>query len=210
MDFAKTCLQGRDRYGLRCRRRLRRVLDIGLFRFLSYLRRKSLTMELDSSVNLSVDKELNMTSVLGPEDFAAKVLSVMPKDVKSGDLGCGRILADYSVFMQTRYVLCDIYEDGTETSEEGKTSYKYRIEIKSGKKTSRIGDAVYCFLFIVIFWFLSRWTTQGFNPLFLIISGLAVLAALYLIWTSTRSKFGPKESAAIAEVLKDSLSCTPR
>ena len=34
-----------------------------------------------------------MTSVLGPEDFAAKVLSVMPKDVKSGDLGCGRILA---------------------------------------------------------------------------------------------------------------------
>lgn len=167
-------------------------------------------MELDSSVNLSVDKELNMTSVLGPEDFAAKVLSVMPKDVKSGDLGCGRILADYSVFMQTRYVLCDIYEDGTETSEEGKTSYKYRIEIKSGKKTSRIGDAVYCFLFIVIFWFLSRWTTQGFNPLFLIISGLAVLAALYLIWNSTRSKFGPKESSAIAEALKDSLSCTPR
>ena len=158
-------------------------------------------MELDSSVNLSVDKELNMTSVLGPEDFAAKVLSVMPKDVKSGD---------YSIFMQTRYVLCDIYEDGTETSEDGKTSYKYRIEIKSGKKTSRIGDAVYCFLFIVIFWFLSRWTTQGFNPLFLIISGLAVLAALYLIWNSTRSKFGPKESAAIAEVLKDSLSCTPR
>ena len=44
-------------------------------------------MELDSSVNLSVDKELNMTSVLGPEDFAAKVLSVMPEDVKSGDLG---------------------------------------------------------------------------------------------------------------------------
>ena len=84
------------------------------------------------------------------------------------------------------------------------------IEIKSGKKTSRIGDAVYCFLFIVIFWFLSRWTTQGFNPLFLIISGLAVLAALYLIWNSTRSKFGPKESAAIAEVLNDSLSCTPR
>ena len=82
--------------------------------------------------------------------------------------------------------------------------------IKSGKKTSRIGDAVYCFLFIVIFWFLSRWTTQGFNPLFLIISGLAVLAALYLIWNSARSKFGPKESAAIAEVLKDSLSCTPR
>ena len=81
-------------------------------------------MELDSSVNLSVDKELNMTSVLGPEDFAAKVLSVMPKDLKSGDLGCGRILADYSIFMQTRYVLCDIYEDGTETSEDGKTSSK--------------------------------------------------------------------------------------
>ena len=39
---------------------------------------------------------------------------------------------------------------------------------------------------------------------------LAVLAALYLIWNSTRSKFGPKESAAIAEVLNDSLSCTPR
>ena len=91
-------------------------------------------MELDSSVNLSVDKELNMTSVLGPEDFAAKVLSVMPKDVKSGDLGCGRILADYSIFMQTRYVLCDIYEDGTETSEEGKTSYNTASKSNPARK----------------------------------------------------------------------------
>lgn len=80
----------------------------------------------------------------------------MPEDVKSGDHGCGRFLADYSIFMQTRYVFCDIYEDGTETSEDGKTLYKYRIEIKSSKKTNRVVDAVYCFLFIVIFWFLSR------------------------------------------------------
>ena len=90
--------------------------------------------------------------------------------------------------------------------EDGKTLYKYRIEIKPGKKTGRVGDAVYCFLFVVIFWFLSRWTTQGFNPLFLIISGLAVLAALYLIWNCTRSKFGPKESVGIAEIIKNYLS----
>ena len=57
----------------------------------------------------------------------------MPEDVKSGDLGCGRILADYSIFMQTRYVL----------------------------------------------------------------------AALYLTWNSTHSKFGPKESAGIAEIIKN-------
>ena len=191
---------------------------------------------MDTSVSMTVGAEMNVVSHLEPDDFAHRVLELMPSDVKSADLGCGRILTDWSILLQTRYVLCDIYEDGVEevghptdvasessdstgipsnnrdsslTPKEAKL-WKYRIEIKSGKKTSRIGDAVYCFLFIVIFWFLSRWTTQGFNPLFLIISGLAVLAALYLIWNSTRSKFGPKESAAIAEVLNDSLSCTPR
>lgn len=86
-----------------------------------------------------------MTSVLGSEDFGAKVLSVMPEDVKSGDLGCGRILADYSIFMQTRYVLCDIYEDGTETSEDGKTLYKYRIENPARKPAgSAMRYIVYC------------------------------------------------------------------
>ena len=154
-------------------------------------------MELDSSVNLSVDKELNMTSVLGPEDFAAKVLSVMPKDVKSGDLGCGRILADYSIFMQTRYVLCDIYEDGTETSEEGKTSYKYRIEIKYGQKNSRAADIIYGAMFLLAFWFASR-----FNVFTLILSVLLILAAVFLIISTSRYKFGPVQCEKIRKALQ--------
>ena len=171
-----------------------------------YLCAKSLTMELDSSVSLSVDRELDVRSALEPEKFAAKVLSCMPDDVRSGDLGCGRILADYSIMMQTRYVLCDIYENGTETSEGGSSQvYRYRIEIKSGKRTSRIGDAVYGFLFIIIFWFLSRWTSHGFNPLFLALTVLPALAAAYLFWTGYRSQFGPGQSAAIAAILAEAL-----
>ena len=48
-----------------------------------YLCAKSLTMELDSSVSLSVDRELDVNSALEPEKFAAKVLSCMPEDVRS-------------------------------------------------------------------------------------------------------------------------------
>lgn len=162
-------------------------------------------MELDSSVNLSLDREVKAVSPLAPEKFAAQLLSLMPEDVKSGDLGCGRIIVDYSIMMQTRYVLCDIYEDGKETSAEGKTSYKYRIEIKSGKKTSRTGDAVYCLLFLILFWFLGKWFTVGFNPLFVAIAALAAIAAAYLLWSGVRSKFGPEQSSIIAERLAGNL-----
>lgn len=164
-------------------------------------------MELDTSVRLSLDRELEIISELGADAFAAKVLSYMPEDVKSGDLGCGRILADYSIMMQTRYVLCDIYEEGKVDAGEdglpstGKTMYKYRIEIKSGKRSSRAGDAVYCVLFLLIFWFLRTWSSQGFNPLFLVLSGLCVLVAAYLFWSGSRDKFGPSQSALIAASL---------
>ena len=171
-----------------------------------------IAMELDTSVSLSLDRELEITSELGADAFAAKVLSCMPEDVKSGDLGCGRILADYSIMMQTRYVLCDIYEVGTETvayeeglSPEGRTMYKYRIEVKSGKRSSRIGDAVYCVLFLLIFWFLRTWSSQGFNPLFLVLSGLCAAAALYLFWSGSHYKFGPSQSALIADRLSRAL-----
>lgn len=168
-------------------------------------------MELDTSVRLSLDRELEIISELGAEAFAAKVLSYMPVDVKSSDLGCGRILADYSIMMQTRYVLCDIYEEGKADVGEGglqsgeRTMYKYRIEIKSGKRSSRTGDAVYCVLFLLIFWFLRTWSSQGFNPLFLVLSGLCGLAALYLFWSGRRYKFGPAQSDLIASRLGDAL-----
>lgn len=75
-------------------------------------------MEFDNSVSLTTDRVLNITSELGPEEFAAKVLAAIPSDVKSGNLGCGRILADYSIMIQTRYILCDIYEEGPENLED--------------------------------------------------------------------------------------------
>lgn len=160
-------------------------------------------MELDSSISLSVDRELDIVSELAPDAFAEKVLSCIPGDVKSGNLGCGRILADYSVMMQTRYVLCDIFENGTDETESGKR-YRYHIEIKSGRRTSRIGDAAYCVIFLLIFWFLRSWTSQGFNPLFLVLSGLLVLLAIYLAWSGRKGGFGKTQSDAIASCIATS------
>ena len=118
---------------------------------------------MDTSVSMTVGAEMNVVSHLEPDDFAHRVLELMPSDVKSTDLGCGRILTDWSILLQTRYVLCDIYEDGVEevghpadvesessdstdipndnsdsflTPKEAKL-WKYRIEIKYGQKNSR-------------------------------------------------------------------------
>ena len=71
-------------------------------------------MEMDTSVSMTVGAEMNVVSHLEPDDFAHRVLELMPSDVKSADLGCGRLLTDWSILLQTRYVLCDIYEDGVE------------------------------------------------------------------------------------------------
>lgn len=156
-------------------------------------------MEMDSSVDLSTLKEINAKSTLAPEEFADKVLADIPSDIRSANVGYGRILLDFSILMQTRYVLCDIHEEGKD--EDG--TYKYRIEIKTGKKTSRIGDAVFCVLFILGFWFAGKWFTMDFSPLFLVLTGLIVAAALYLLWSLSRSKFGPEQ----AEMIAQTLSC---
>ena len=68
-------------------------------------------MEMDTSVSMTVGAEMNVVSHLEPDDFAHRVLELMPSDVKSADLGCGRILTEWSILLQTRYVLCDLYED---------------------------------------------------------------------------------------------------
>ena len=159
-------------------------------------------MEMDSSVRLSVRKEIDVVSALGADDFAAKVLSVMPSDAKSANLGVGRILNDYSIMMVTRYVLCDIFEDGKETLPDGSVLNKYHIEVKSGKKSSRIADAVYCIMFLLCFWFLGNYFKYGFNVLFLVLSVLLIIAAAYLMLSTSRRDFGAKESEQIAAALE--------
>ena len=52
-------------------------------------------MEMDTSVSMTVGAEMNVVSHLEPDDFAHRVLELMPSDVKSADLGCGRILTDW-------------------------------------------------------------------------------------------------------------------
>lgn len=157
---------------------------------------------MDSSVRLSVKKEIDIVSGLNADDFAAKVLSVMPSDARSANLGVGRILNDYSIMMVTRYVLCDIYEDGKETLPDGSVLNKYHIEVKAGKKSSRIADAVYCIMFLLCFWFLGNYFKYGFNMLFLILSGLLILAAAYLMLSTSRREFGSRESEQIASALE--------
>ena len=187
-------------------------------------------MEFDNSVSLTTDRVLNITSELGPEEFAAKVLAAIPSDVKSGNLGCGRILADYSIMIQTRYVLCDIYEEGPENLEDsdqpiGKnadseatdkvnaavpktengtparpTRQKYRIELKYGKMNSRIADILYCGMFLAAFWFAGNMTI--FTG---ILAALLVIAAGYLLISSARYKFGKKQCEVIAESIEKTL-----
>lgn len=176
-------------------------------------------MEFDNSVSLTTDRVLNITSELGPEEFAAKVLAAIPTDVKSGDLGCGRILADYSIMIQTRYVLCDIYEDGPEEVKNGSTAtdkanaaetengtpagnvrQKYRIEIKYGKMNSRIADILYCGMFLAAFWFAGNMTIYTG-----ILATMLVVAAGYLLISSARYKFGKKQCREIAESIEKTL-----
>ena len=116
-------------------------------------------MDFDTSVVLSEDAVLNVVSPLASFDFSAKVLSALPEGVKAADLGCGRILVDYSTMLQTRYVLCDIYEE--DGGEDG--TFRYRIVVKSGKKSSRICDALIGLLFILCFWTAGKWFTDGFQ-----------------------------------------------
>lgn len=180
-------------------------------------------MEFDNSVSLTTDRVLNITSELGPDEFAAKVLAAIPSDVKSGDLGCGRILADYSIMIQARYVLCDIYEEGPEDDKTGSADsapvtdkanadetengtpagnarQKYRIELKYGKMNSRIADILYCGMFLAAFWFAGNMTI--FTG---ILAALLVVAAGYLLISSARYKFGQKQCAEIAESIEKTL-----
>lgn len=176
-------------------------------------------MEFDNSVSLTTDRVLNISSELGPEEFAAKVLAAIPSDVKSGNLGCGRILADYSIMIQTRYVLCDIYEEGPEEATTGNTAtdkanaaetengtpagnvrQKYRIELKYGKMNSRIADILYCGMFLAAFWFAGNMTIYTG-----ILAALLVVAAGYLLISSARYKFGKKQCGEIAESIEKTL-----
>ena len=180
-------------------------------------------MEFDNSVSLTTDRVLHITSELGPEEFAAKVLAAIPSDVKSGDLGCGRILADYSIMIQTRYVLCDIYEEGPEEVKNGNTGgapatdkanadetengtpagptrQKYRIELKYGKMNSRIADILYCGMFLAAFWFAGNMTIYTG-----ILAALLVIAAGYILISSARYKFGKKQCEVIAESIEKTL-----
>ena len=74
--------------------------------------------EFDTSVNLKILDSLTITSELGPEDFEKAVFEAVSAGRTISDLGCGRIMADWSLFMRTRYVLCDIYEEGDAVQQE--------------------------------------------------------------------------------------------
>lgn len=156
-------------------------------------------MDFDTSVVLSENEVLNVVSPLASFDFSAKVLSALPEGVKAADLGCGRILVDYSTMLQTRYVLCDIYEeDGT---------FRYRIVVKSGKKSSRICDALIGLLFILCFWTAGKWFTDGFQVLPAVLSALALTGIVGLLVLMKVSRFGKAQAEAVSSALKDALGC---
>lgn len=160
-------------------------------------------MDFDTSVVLSENAVLNVVSPLASFDFSAKVLSALPEGVKAADLGCGRILVDYSTMLQTRYVLCDIYEE--DGGEDG--TFRYRIVVKSGKKSSRICDALIGLLFILCFWTAGKWFTDGFQVLPAVLSALALTGIVGLLVLMKVSRFGKAQAEAVSSALKAALDC---
>lgn len=188
-------------------------------------------MEFDNSVSLTTDRVLNITSELGPEEFAAKVLAAIPSDVKSGNLGCGRILADYSIMIQTRYVLCDIYEEGPENLEDsdkpiGKNAESAAITDKVNAavpktengtpagptrqkyrielKYGKMNSRIADILYCGMF--LAAFWFAGNMTIFTgILAALLVIAAGYLLISSARYKFGKKQCEVIAESIEKTL-----
>lgn len=182
-------------------------------------------MELDSSVSFTTVGTVNVSSPLGPEEFEDKILSILSYEARAEDLGCGRVVCDYSIILQTRYVMCDIYEEekssassdpGTAANPagiagpgpgaapdraQGDTCNRYRIEIKVGKRVSRIADALFCVLFLLCFWFLRSFFARGFNPLFLVIAGIILAAGVYLFIALPRYRFGQEESLRIKDAI---------
>lgn len=162
-------------------------------------------MDFDTSVELS-SKEyavLNVVSPLASFDFSAKVLSALPEGVKAADIGCGMILVDYSTMLQTRYVMCDIYEE--DGGEEG--TFRYRIVVKYGKKSSRICDALLGLLFILCFWTEGEWFTDGFQVLPAVLSALALTGIVGLLVLMKVSRFGKAQAEAVSSALKGALGC---
>ncbi len=162
-------------------------------------------MDFDTSVELS-SKEyavLNVVSPLASFDFSAKVLSALPEGVKAADIGCGMILVDYSTMLQTRYVMCDIYEE--DGGEDG--TFRYRIVVKSGKKSSRICDALLGLLFILCFWTEGEWFTDGFQVLPAVLSALALTGIVGLLVLMKVSRFGKAQAEAVSSALKGALGC---
>ena len=188
-------------------------------------------MEFDNSVSLTTDRVLNITSELGPEEFAAKVLAAIPSDVKSGDLGCGRILADYSIMIQTRYVLCDIYEEGPENledsdqpigknadsaaitdkvnaavpkTENGTPAGNARQKYRIELKYGKMNSRIADILYCGMF-LAAFWFAGNMTIYTGILAALLVVAAGYLLISSARYKFGQKQCGEIAESIEKTL-----
>ena len=142
---------------------------------------------MDTSVSMTVGAEMNVVSHLEPDDFAHRVLELMPSDVKSADLA--------SESSDSTDIPSD-NRDSSLTPKEAKL-WKYRIEIKYGQKNSRAADIIYGAMFLLAFWFASR-----FNVFTLILAVLLIIAAVFLIISTSRYKFGPVQCEKIRKALQ--------
>ncbi len=163
-------------------------------------------MELDTSVDLRTIVNLTVESTLKAEDFAKNVYSLLHPiyGKRLHSLGFGRIVADYSDFLRTRYVLVDIYEDEMGKGEGSSGTFSYKILVKSGSKAGRMADVLYAFLVILAFWLLKNfiadrnvWTAIGLT----LTAGVG--AALYIF--QNRKGFGENEAQAMTASLRKIL-----
>lgn len=173
--------------------------------------------EFDTSVNLEKMGEINVVTEMDAEAFETAVYKMLLTGKVISDLGCGRILVDWSVLMRNRYVLCDIYEQdapdtGTdnqvldsETDDKVPVRKSYRIDIKAGEKASPICDIVYCALFLIGFWLLRNYFTM-LNPLFLVLVVLDILFVAWLYFEPRRTKFGKAEAGIAVSELESGLA----
>lgn len=168
----------------------------------------------DSSVFMRDIKSIEFDSALDLDQLTARMMDTLDSEASCGagyigthDLGCGRLVLDYSIKLSIRYVMLDIVDLGKSETDAG--SNHYRLDIKAGTKNDTWCDIVYCVLFLGGFWFLKSYFKYG-NALFLAATVLvAVLAAL--VFTQTRQKkFGQGQGAMILKQIRQMIDSTGR
>ena len=188
-------------------------------------------MEFDTNISLRPCGSVEIESSKDCEALLSEVWDVLSSVSKNvGEGTGGEFWVDFSDAVKTRYIVCNVTEvppsdgeagtpgdgavpsgnavplpgGGTASSEGVATSpssRKYRISLRCGRKSGRLGDAFMMVFALGVFWFFSKVVVPDPLPSNFVALGtcLVLLGATFL---HIQAPFGAKESAALLSRLK--------